>query len=46
MKSYHVDVSQFIRDAIAEKIKRDYKELIPKKEVEYCPFSNGTIILD
>lgn len=38
MKSYNVDVSQFIRDAIKEKIKRDYKELIPKPKKEYCPF--------
>jgi len=46
MKSYNVDVSQFIRDAIKEKIKRDYKELLPKPKPEYCPFSNNTIILN
>ena len=38
MKSYNVDVSKFIRDAIKEKIKRDYKNLIPKPKKEYCPF--------
>lgn len=38
MKFYNVDVSDFIRKAIAEKIKRDYKELIPKPKDEYCPF--------
>ena len=38
MKDYNVDVSQFIRNAIAEKIKRDYKDLIPKPKKEYCPF--------
>ena len=38
MKSYKVDVSKFIRDAISEKIKREYKELMPKPKKEYCPF--------
>lgn len=38
MKSYNVDVGKFIRDAIAEKIKKDYSELIPKPKKEYCPF--------
>jgi len=31
MKSYNVDVAQFIRDAISEKIKKEYKELMPKQ---------------
>ena len=38
MKSYNVDVSEFIRQAIKEKIQRDFKYLIPKPEKEYCPF--------
>ena len=38
MKSYNIDVGSFIRQAISEKIKRDYKELIPKPKKEYCPF--------
>ena len=38
MKSYNVDVSEFIRQAIKEKINREYKNLIPKLEKEYCPF--------
>ena len=38
MKSYNVDVSQFIRDAIAEKIKREYSNLLPKPKKECCPF--------
>lgn len=38
MKCYNVDVSEFIRQAIKEKIKRDYSELIPKPKNEYCPF--------
>lgn len=45
MKSYNVDVSQFIREAIKEKIKKDYKELLQKPKIEYCPFSNKTIKL-
>lgn len=38
MKSYNVDVCEFIRQAIAEKIKREYKNLIPKQETIKCPF--------
>jgi hypothetical protein len=37
MKSYNVDVGKFIRDAIAEKIKREYLDLIPKEKSK-CPF--------
>jgi len=37
MKSYKVDVGHFIREAISEKIKREYKDLIPK-EKNNCPF--------
>lgn len=43
MKSYNVDVAEFIRNAIKEKINREYKELLPKPKKQYCPFSNGTI---
>ena len=32
LKSYNVDVSRFIQDAIAEKIKRDWKSI--KEECE------------
>lgn len=38
MKLYNVDVGRFIREAIAEKIKRDQNELIPKPKKQYCPF--------
>jgi hypothetical protein len=38
MKSYGVDVGNFIRNAIAEKIQREYSELIPKQKKEYNPF--------
>jgi hypothetical protein len=38
MKSYNVDVGKFIRDAISEKINREYKDLIQKQETIKCPF--------
>ena len=38
MKSYNIDVAKFIRDAISEKIKREYKDLLPKPKKQYCPF--------
>jgi hypothetical protein len=38
MKFYNVDVAQFIRDAIAEKIKREYSDLIIKPKKITCPF--------
>ena len=31
MKSYNIDVGYFIREAIKEKIKKEYKELMPKQ---------------
>jgi len=37
MKYYNIDVGKFIRDAIAEKIKREYNSLIPKEKSK-CPF--------
>jgi len=37
MKSYNIDVGKFVRDAISEKIKREYKDLIPKIK-NICPF--------
>jgi len=38
MKSYNVDVGKFIRDAIAEKIKKEYQQLITKPKKSDCPF--------
>jgi len=38
LDSYQINVAQFIREAIQEKIKREYKELIPKPEKMYIPF--------
>ena len=40
MKYYNVDVGKFIRDAISEKIKKEYKDLLPKPKIEECPFNN------
>jgi|GEM_PF-3440045 len=38
LDSYQINVAQFIRDAISEKIKREHSDLIPKVKKEYCPF--------
>lgn len=38
LKHYDVNLSQFIRTAIKEKIKRDWKVIKEKKERVYLPF--------
>ena len=38
MKSYNVNVAEFIRDAISEKIKREYHDLLPKPKKLKTPF--------
>lgn len=38
LESYNIKVCQFIRDAVKEKIKREYNDLLPKPKKEYCPF--------
>ena len=38
LKEYDVNVSQFIRLAIAEKIKRDWKQIKEKKQRVKLPF--------
>ena len=38
MKSYKINVSKFIRDAISEKINRDCKDFKPKTKEVKCPF--------
>lgn len=38
LDSYKINVAKFIREAIAEKIKREYSELIPKQNKNICPF--------
>ena len=37
MQRYNIDVGNFIRQAISEKIKRDYADLLHKIKNE-CPF--------
>lgn len=40
MKSkYKIDVSDFVRQAIKEKIERDLPKLIEKQNKRICPFS-------
>jgi capsular polysaccharide biosynthesis protein len=40
LKGYNVNVAQFVRNAIKEKIKKDYKSIIDEfeKSKNYCPF--------
>lgn len=38
LDSYQINVAQFIREAIAEKIKSEYSSLLPKPKKPYCPF--------
>jgi post-segregation antitoxin (ccd killing protein) len=38
LKQYDVNISQFIRQAIKEKLKRDWKEIKDKKEKIKLPF--------
>lgn len=38
MKTLNVDVGNFIRDAISEKIQREKIEILKPKEVNKCPF--------
>lgn len=38
LRNRNIKVSEFVRKAIAEKIKKDAKELEVKPKKEYCPF--------
>lgn len=38
LERYNVNVSQFIRIAISEKIKKDWKNIKEKNKKVYCPF--------
>ena len=38
LSEYGVNVNQFIRQAIKEKIKREWKIIKESKNKEYCPF--------
>jgi hypothetical protein len=42
LEKFDINVSQFIRDAIAEKIKRDYKNIV-KPKILYVLFNNNNI---
>jgi len=37
LESYNIKVSEFVRNAIAEKLQRE-KHIILKPKKEYCPF--------
>ena len=38
LENYGVNINQFIRLAVAEKIKKDWKTIKEKKEKIICPF--------
>lgn len=38
LKSYNVNTSQFIRQAIKEKLQREWKSIKEQRNKEYCPF--------
>lgn len=38
LKQYNVNTSQFIRQAIKEKLQRDWKGIKEESKKEYCPF--------
>lgn len=38
LKAHNVVVSRFIRQAVKEKIQRDWKNIKESKNREYCPF--------
>lgn len=38
-EKYHIDISDFMRNAFREKLQRERPELIRKESVRVCPFS-------
>jgi hypothetical protein len=38
LKSYNVNVGNFIREAIREKLHRDWKSIKERKSTNHCPF--------
>ena len=38
LKSYNVNISQFIRQAIKEKLQRDWRQIKERKEIIKLPF--------
>lgn len=38
LDSYNINVNRFIREAVKEKLQRDWKSIKENKQKEYCPF--------
>lgn len=38
LKNYKINTSNFVREAIKEKLQKEYLEIIKKNKKEYCPF--------
>lgn len=38
LKTYKVNISQFIRQSIKEKLQREWRQIKKTKNKEYCPF--------
>lgn len=44
MKSFKINVSRFVREAVAEKLKNEYPEMLPKQKlVNYSPAALNAI---
>jgi len=39
LENHNVNVNQFIRAAISDKLKREWKSIKEKSKKEYCPFN-------
>ena len=38
LKSYNINISEFIRQAIKEKLQKDWKHIKEPKQKDICPF--------
>jgi hypothetical protein len=38
LENHNVNINQFIRSAIKEKLQKDWKSIKEKSKKEYCPF--------
>ena len=38
LEKYNINISKFVRIAVKEKIKRDWKKIKEEKNKTYCPF--------
>lgn len=45
LKNYNVNVNRFIRDAVKEKLQRDWKSIKEKKRTRLLPFLNKMLYL-